>query len=225
MKTSTRRLSITHIIVSNVSRAVKALKQQVDYLLVFFWCVVKTQKHVMEPPHSLDLSSLTRDKRSQRLPVISRLLWDALATDGKHFFQSENLLKELRSWHVTEGLHSLVSWEWSSSEETQRKQCAQTVLSPAALSSTRPHTARGCGSAEVPLRQEATPVHLKDTDTHRCSLLFKLSENVHDSSHKLSNYDGFSGCFFITGKRIGTYNSWFLLLQDNQSSIMYIFIS
>lgn len=36
----------------------EALKQQVDNLFVVLCCVVQTQKHVVETPHSLDLSTL-----------------------------------------------------------------------------------------------------------------------------------------------------------------------
>lgn len=57
----------THVIVSNVIRAMKALEQQVDYLLVFFRCVVQTQQHVMETPDSLDLNTLPTERKLQSL--------------------------------------------------------------------------------------------------------------------------------------------------------------
>lgn len=81
--------SSTHVIVSNERRAVKALKQQVVYLLVVLWGVVQTQKHITEIPDSLNLSSLKNvnekgiSKKTHLFlnPVSLEWRW---ATDGPH---------------------------------------------------------------------------------------------------------------------------------------------
>lgn len=86
----------THIIISNVNMTVKTLKQQIDYLLVVFRCVVQTQKHIMETPESLDLNTLTIDTRWEsvihkwyqvpnlqvviKLVVLKRCLWNTYET-------------------------------------------------------------------------------------------------------------------------------------------------
>lgn len=48
---------------------VKALKQQICNLLVVVCCVVQTQKHIMEIPDSLDLSTLMTQMRDENITL------------------------------------------------------------------------------------------------------------------------------------------------------------
>lgn len=106
----------------------------------------------METPDSLDLTALTTQMIDENITL-----------------KRQDKAQCWLIWLLTEVIYWLVSSKWSSSAERWRKQCDQMFLSPSAPSSTRTRTVCGCGTAEVPLRQAATPEHLRQRhkqDTH-----------------------------------------------------------